>query len=52
MARAEPEIFDGLENTGFKAERYGDLHFVLFDRLGGHYVDTGASEKIVKGLVC
>ena len=51
MARAEPERFDALESVGFKVERFGDVHKALFERMGGHYMDTGASAKIAEGLV-
>jgi hypothetical protein len=51
MASEEPERFDALERAGFKVERYGDLTHHINERLGGHYMDVGASAKIVKGLV-
>jgi hypothetical protein len=50
-ATLEPERFDALDRAGFKVERYGTLAHHLYERLGGHYVDVGASGKISKGLV-
>jgi len=50
-AALEPERFDALERAGFKVERYGTLAHHIYERLGGHYVDVGASGKISKGLV-
>jgi hypothetical protein len=52
LASLEPERFDSLERAGFRVERYGDLWKLLSDRLGGHYMDVGASKKISAGLVC
>lgn len=46
-----PARFDALERAGFKVERYGDLWKCLSHRLGGHYMDVGASAKISAGLV-
>ena len=51
QARQEPERFDALEKAGFKTERYGSLTHHLYNRMGGHYMDVGASAKIAKGLV-
>lgn len=51
MARNDSERFDALERAGFNVERYGDITNVLFERLGGHYMDVGTSSKISKGLV-
>lgn len=47
----EAERFDALERVGFKVERYGDLMWHIAERLGGHYMDVGCSEKISKGEV-
>lgn len=52
MANEQSDFFDALEAAGFKTERYGDLISALYERLGGHYMNVGASEKIAKGLVC
>lgn len=49
LADLEPERFDALERAGFRVERYGDLWKLLSDRLGGHYMDVGASERISNG---
>ncbi|KAF7196322.1 putative indole-3-pyruvate monooxygenase YUCCA8 [Pseudocercospora fuligena] len=46
-----PELFDGLERAGFRVDRYGDLFTHLYIRYGGHYVDIGASERIIKGEI-
>lgn len=51
MARADPEQFDALERKGFKTERYGDVIYHLNERLGGFYMDVGASAKISQGRV-
>lgn len=51
MARNDSERFDALERAGFNVERYGDMASVLFERLGGHYMDVSTSAKISKGLV-
>ena len=50
-ASKQPERFDALEKAGFKTERYGNLTDALYRRMGGHYMDVGASSKIAKGLV-
>ena len=50
-ARKEPERFDDLEAAGFKCERYGDISHHIFERMGGHYMDVGASARIADGLV-
>jgi hypothetical protein len=51
MAMAQPERFKALEAVGFKVDPFGDIQYNLFERLGGHYIDVGTSEKIAKGLV-
>ncbi|KEF53375.1 uncharacterized protein A1O9_10350 [Exophiala aquamarina CBS 119918] len=51
LVDAEPERFDSLERAGFRVERYGDLWKLLTDRLGGHYMDVGASAKVSAGLI-
>jgi hypothetical protein len=43
--------FDRLEKAGFLLERDGDIIYCLHERLGGHYMDVGASRKIADGLV-
>jgi hypothetical protein len=50
-ASKQPERFDALEKAGFKTERYGNLTDSMYRRMGGHYMDVGASAKIAKGLV-
>ena len=47
----KPERFDALERAGFKMERNGQLAVHIFERFGGHYLDVGASKKIVDGKV-
>jgi hypothetical protein len=51
MARKDSERFDALEKVGFKVERFGDIVQTLYERMGGHYMDVGASAKISHGLV-
>jgi hypothetical protein len=50
-ASMEPERFDALEKAGFKLVRNGQLAVHIFERFGGHYLDVGASKKIVDGKV-
>jgi hypothetical protein len=45
------ERFDALEKAGFKLQRHGDLLSCLFDRIGGHYIDIGASARIANGEI-
>jgi hypothetical protein len=49
--KASPERFDALEKAGFKLDRFGDTYNHLYVRLGGHYVDIGASARIAKGEI-
>jgi hypothetical protein len=51
MAQKEPERYDSLERAGFNVERYGDIAQILYERMGGHYMDVGTSAKISEGLV-
>ncbi|KIW99796.1 uncharacterized protein Z518_10724 [Rhinocladiella mackenziei CBS 650.93] len=51
MASREPERFNALERAGFKVERYGDIMWHICEKMGGHYMDVGCSDKIAKGLV-
>ncbi|KUJ21180.1 dimethylaniline monooxygenase (N-oxide forming) [Mollisia scopiformis] len=51
MASKESERFDSLERAGFKTERYGNIQEHILVRLGGHYMDVGASKKIAAGLI-
>lgn len=48
---ADPEPFDALERAGFKVDRFGDIYHNLYVRFGGHYVDVGASARIVEGEI-
>ncbi|KAK5192411.1 hypothetical protein LTR99_010461 [Exophiala xenobiotica] len=50
-AATEPERFDALEKAGFKVERYGDIMYHILEKLGGHYMDVGCSDKIARGLI-
>ena len=50
-ALQHPEKYDGLEKAGFRVERGGDLLYYINERLGAHYMDVGASQKIVDGQV-
>lgn len=52
FALQKPEIFDGLEKAGFRVERDGDILYHINVRLGGHYMDVGASQLIIDGQVC
>jgi len=51
MAAREPERYESLERAGFKVDPYGSITHALYHRLGGHYMDVGASAKISQGLV-
>ena len=51
MAQKESERYDSLERVGFNVERYGDIAEMMYERMGGHYIDVGVSAKISKGLV-
>jgi cation diffusion facilitator CzcD-associated flavoprotein CzcO len=51
LSSQDSEFFDGLDRVGFKNERVCDLTHILFERLGGHYLDVGASEKVSQGLI-
>jgi cation diffusion facilitator CzcD-associated flavoprotein CzcO len=46
-----PTRFDALERAGFRLERYGDVTNNIYVRMGGHYIDTGASAKISAGQI-
>ncbi|KAI9679692.1 MAG: hypothetical protein M1822_007298 [Bathelium mastoideum] len=46
-----PEHFDALETAGFMVDRFGDIFDNLYVRIGGHYIDTGASQKIANGEI-
>ncbi|KAK4550414.1 hypothetical protein LTR86_011331, partial [Recurvomyces mirabilis] len=48
LIKNNPERFDDLEKSGFRLERYGDTYTNLYIRYGGHYVDSGASKRIVE----
>lgn len=48
----QPGQYSELEKAGFLLERDDDLTRCLCERLGGHYMDIGASKKIADGLVC
>lgn len=49
--RANPQWFDQLERAGFKVDRYGELLKVIYERLGGHFVDVGSGDRIIKGEI-
>ncbi len=51
LSRDQPTKFDALEKAGFRVDIFGDPAYHLFERLGGHYVDVGASAKIAAGKV-
>ncbi|KAK5702308.1 hypothetical protein LTR17_022422 [Elasticomyces elasticus] len=46
-----PERFDALERAGFRVDRFGDISNNLYVRIGGHYVDTGASARVANGEI-
>lgn len=51
QAAQQLERFDALERAGFKVERFGDIMYQIFERMGGHYIDVGASAKIADGRI-
>lgn len=51
LAAIDSERFDALERAGFRVERFGDLWKAMCERLGGHYIDVGASAKIAAGQI-
>lgn len=51
FARQNPERFIALEKAGFRVEVFGDPVYQILERLGGHYMDVGASQKIAAGEV-
>lgn len=51
QAAQQPERFDALERAGFRVERFGDLIYTIFERMGGHYIEVGASAKIADGRI-
>lgn len=51
QARADPERFKALERKGFKVVKDIDFIHILYERLGGHYMDVGASAKVAEGSV-
>lgn len=51
MIRQNIGRFEALQKAGFRVDVFGDPIWHLFERLGGHYMDVGASKKIADGLV-
>jgi hypothetical protein len=51
LAGQDSEYFDALDRAGFKNERVCDLSHILFEKLGSHYLDIGASAKVAQGLI-
>lgn len=49
---AQPDLYSDLKRVGFLLEQDDDLTRHICERLGGHYMDIGASKKIADGLVC
>jgi hypothetical protein len=47
----ESERLDALEKVGFKVEREIDMIHILYERVGGHHMDVGASAKVASGEV-
>ena len=51
FTRRDSERFEALEKAGFRVDIFGDPYWHIVERLGGHYMDVGASAKICQGLV-
>ncbi|KAG2357457.1 hypothetical protein BDR07DRAFT_1363138 [Suillus spraguei] len=54
IADADKELLDGLRQRGFKTTLGDDdsgLMFMLLNKLGGYYLDTGASQMIIDGKI-
>lgn len=51
LVALDQERFDALERQGFKVDRWGDFYRHQAERIGGHYIDVGASAKIADGRV-
>ena len=51
LAAKEPERFDALDKAGFKVDRDIDMIHILYERVGGHYMDVGTSAKVASGQV-
>jgi len=45
------DLLDGLEKAGFGVQRQIDIFSHVFEKKGCHYVDIGASQKIVDGKI-
>lgn len=50
-AGTDKELLDGLEERGFRVMREVDLMKQIFEKGGKHYVDIGASRKIMDGEI-
>ena len=50
-ASQDGEYFDALDRVGFRNESVCDLSHILYERLGSHYLDIGASAKVAQGLI-
>lgn len=50
-ARKEPERFIELQRAGFRTNPMGDPMWYILERMGGHYMDIGASAEIARGSV-
>ncbi|GAM34193.1 hypothetical protein TCE0_015f01609 [Talaromyces pinophilus] len=48
---AQPDLYSDLKRAGFLLEQDDDLTRHICERLGGHYMDIGASKKIADGLI-
>ncbi|MGV2113809.1 flavin-containing monooxygenase [Agrobacterium salinitolerans] len=54
MAEADRELLQGLENAGFKLDNGEDdtgFFLKLVRYLGGYYIDVGASQLIIDGMI-
>ncbi|OKL55661.1 hypothetical protein UA08_08967 [Talaromyces atroroseus] len=47
----QPDLYSDLKKAGFLLEEHDDITRHLCERLGGHYMDVGASKKIADGLI-
>lgn len=51
MIARHPQRFDALEARGFRVDRFQDMGYILYERAGGHYMDTGASARVARGEI-
>ena len=51
MAVEDRGYYDALERAGFRVEQPCDLGSIINERFGGHYLDVGASSRVIGGEV-